>query len=272
MACAPEPNYHGRQLIRALKRLRDQAFLTQEEAGERLHLTLQKVSRFENGQLPGWHELEAMLDLYGVPSCDWNHYTELWEQAKKPGWWRTYRLKDSRYVRMEHEAAATYEFHLGHLPELLQTERYARDLLTHHAIPRSGKTITAELAVRMRRQDRLYTDKKLRLHTLLHEPTLHQGVDRAQLNRLAQHAQLPNVTLQIVPHTGNLHAGLLGSIILLSFDDPLEPDIAFTETLTGLHPTQDTSHTTPARRALDHLAATAMTPDDSLALIKKLAK
>jgi hypothetical protein len=270
MGCAPEPNYHGRQLIRALKRLRDQSFLTQEEAGARLHMTLQKMSRVENGQLPGWHELEAMLDLYGVPSCDWNHYTELWEQAKKPGWWRTYRLKDSRYVRMEHEASAKYEFQLGHLPALLQTERYARDQLTHHPIPRSKKTITAELEVRMRRQDRLYSDNKLNLHTLLHESTLHHGVDRAQLIRLAQQAELPNVTLQIVPNTGNLHAGLHGSIILLTFDDPLEPDILFTETLTGLHQTQDTDHTTPARRTLDHLATTAMTPDDSLTLIKKM--
>jgi transcriptional regulator with XRE-family HTH domain len=265
MGCAPEPNYHGRRLIRALKSLRDQACLTQEEAGEHLNFTLQKMSRFENGQLPGWHELQAMLDLYGLPTSEWPRYLELWEQARERGWWRKFGLKDPRYVRMEDEASAKYEFQLGHIPTLLQTERYARDLLT-----RAGRHVSSELPVRMHQQERLYSDNKLRLHTLVHEPALHQGVDRAQLVRLIRQAELPNVTLQVVSQR-LLHAGLHGSVILLSFDDPHEPDIAFTETLLGLHQTQQAKVTSAVRRTLDHLAATAMTPDDSLALLKAMA-
>jgi transcriptional regulator with XRE-family HTH domain len=267
MGCAPEPNYHGRQLIRSLKSLREQARLTQDEAAEYLNLTLQKISRFENGQVPGWHELDAMLDLYGVSSTECPPYFELWEKAKQPGWWRQFKLKDPRYVRMENEASSKYEFQLSCIPTLLQTDTYARELLS-----RTGKHVATELPVRMRLQERLYSDNKLRLHALVYEPALHHAVDQAQLRRLAKQAELPNVTLQIVPQSTRPHAGLHGSVILLSFDDPHEPDIAFTETLLGLNQTQAANTTMAVRRTLDHVASLAMPHDDSVALIHQLAR
>jgi transcriptional regulator with XRE-family HTH domain len=268
MSCAPEPNYYGRQLIRALKSLREQVWMTQQEAGDRLNITLQKLSRFENGQLPGWHELRAMLDLYGVLTDDWDEYLELWELAKKPGWWRKYNLKDPRYVRMEDEASIVYEVQMGYLPELLQTEEYARK--TFAMTPSSTRTINSEVGVRMRRQDRLTADRPLHLHTIVHEPVLSQEVDRAQLTHLLKHAQLPNVTLQVLPQTG-LHEGLRGALALLSFDDAKEPDIAFSRTSLGWSDTQDTERTADARRILDRLAGLALSGDDSLRLLMRLA-
>jgi transcriptional regulator with XRE-family HTH domain len=257
MACTPEPNYYGRQLVRRLRTLREQTGLTQQEAGNRLNLTLQKISRMENGQLPGWHELQAMLDLYGLPIDDWNDHLDLWRLAKEPGWWRKYRLKDPRYIRMEHEAATVYEFQLGYLPELLQTEQYAR--ATH---PRAS-----EVEIRMRRQDRLTADPPLRLHSIVHEPVLRQGVDRAQLVQLKQRAELPNVTLQVLPQDRGLHDGLRGALTVLSFDDRTEPDIAFTETVLGWSDTQNTERTAQVRRVLDQLASLSLSPADSAGLL-----
>lgn len=265
MACAPEPNYYGRQLIRGLKRLREHAFMSQEEAGRGLHMTLQKISRFENGQIPGWHELSAMLDLYGLPSSDWDEYLELWEKAKKPGWWRKYGLKDSRYVRMEHEAAVAYDFQVGYIPELLQTERYARETFAGTMV--SKKTVNSEVAVRMRRQDRLMSGTPIRLHAIVHEPVLSQGVDRAQLVRLTKQARLPNVTLQVLPQSHGLHQGLRGSLTLLSFDDRKEPDVAFSLSPLGWTDTQATERTAEVRRLLDRLAALALSPEESLELL-----
>jgi transcriptional regulator with XRE-family HTH domain len=266
MGCAPEPNYHGRQLIRRLKKLRELARLGQQEVADELNFTMQKLSRFENGQLPGWHELGAMLDLYGLPSSEWQPYLALWDKAKQPGWWRKFRLKDPRYVRMEHEASAKYEFQLGFIPTLLQTETYARLLLE-----RTGRPVSSELPVRMHLQKRLYSNDKLRLHALMHESTLHHGVDRAQRIRLIERAELPNVTLQVVPQSVQLHAGVGGSVILLSFDDAEEPDIAFAETPLGPIQTQDVQKTAAARRTLDTIAATALSHDASVALIRTIA-
>jgi transcriptional regulator with XRE-family HTH domain len=264
------PNYHGRQLLRELKRLRELAGLTQEDAGAELHLTLQKLSRIENGQLPGYHEMRAMLKLYGLERPEWEKYLDLWERARHRGWWRKFTLVDATYISMEQEAAVMTEFQVSRIPELLQTERYARAVYEHAVPRRTAKAIANNVAVRIRRQDRLFDDKPLKLHALLHEPTLRQGVDRVQLVQLVERAELPNVTIQLVPQSLGLHSGLDGSIILLAFDDPDEPQIAFTESVLGLSQSQDEEKTTAVGTMLRQLAKQAMSPADSLVAIKRL--
>jgi hypothetical protein len=41
-------NYHGRRLLRQLRELRLQAGLTQTQAGDRVRMEFQKLSRIEN--------------------------------------------------------------------------------------------------------------------------------------------------------------------------------------------------------------------------------
>ncbi|MET0237064.1 MAG: helix-turn-helix transcriptional regulator [Kibdelosporangium sp.] len=262
----PEPNYHGRQLQREIRKLREQARLTQQEAGERVHIEFRKLSRMERRQLPTYHELVMLLDAYGVLSSDYTPYLDLWELARKRGWWRDYQLKETRYIRMEDEADRKYEFQLGQIPTLLQTPEYAWSTF----LRTSKKTTRTLTEVRLRQQDRLTTEPQLNLHALIHAPVLRQCVDRAQLRHLADRADLPNVTLQIVPQQ-HIHDGLQGSIVLLSFEDQHEPDIAFAESLIGLQETQDPERTCTVRRVLDNLARTAMSPDDTRRTLKRLA-
>ncbi|ONI70463.1 hypothetical protein ALI144C_48335 [Actinosynnema sp. ALI-1.44] len=251
-------------MLRELKRLRELAGMTQDEAGRRLHMTLQKLSRIENGQLPGYHELRAMLRVYGLPRHDWEDPLALWELARKRGWWRDFGLKDSGYVCMEHEAEHLTEFQLGTLPALMQTEQYACASLKHTTDPQTA------VSIRLRRQQRLLGKNPLVLHSFVHEPVLHQGVDREQLRLLVDRAQLACVTLRIVPQTAGLHSGLDGSVMLLSFSDPHEPDIVFTESALGLAQTQDPGKTAVIRSRLDRLAEIALPPDDSLNTIRAL--
>jgi transcriptional regulator with XRE-family HTH domain len=268
MASTPEPNFHGRQLTRALRVLREQAGMTQDEAGGRLNMSLQKVSRLENGQLPGYHELLAILDLYGFPTSEWDQYVELWRRAKERGWWRKYGITDCRYLRMEDAASHAYEFQIGYLPELLQTEHYARTTFADETL--SNKTINGQVTARMTRQHRLTSRPQLHLHAIVHEPVLRQGVDREQLTHLIKQAQLPNVTFQVLPQAHGLHAGLRGSLSLLSFAGTHEPDIAFSAGALGCTDTQDNEETTAARRMLNRLAELALNPDETLELLAEL--
>ncbi|MET0233078.1 MAG: helix-turn-helix transcriptional regulator [Kibdelosporangium sp.] len=260
-----EPNYHGRQLLRELRKLRFQAGLSQQEAGERAHIDHSKLSRIEQQQVPTYHELVILLDVYGVLSCDLTPYFDLWELAKRRGWWREYTSADHSYLCMEDEADVKKEFQLGHLPTLLQTEKYARTALTTNS--RSTKTTDKLVALRMRQQQRLHAERTLSLHALVHEAVLRQSsVDRAQLTLLLQRAELSTVTIQIVPER-LLHEALQGSVILLSFDDPAEPDIAFADTPLGLAQTHDPRRTATITRTLDRLTSLAMSPADSCALL-----
>lgn len=259
------PNHRGRQLLRALKRLREQAGLTPAEAGTKLHLAPPKLARIENGQVPGYHETFAMLRTYGLDIDERAQYLTLWEQARERGWWRRFGLKDSSYVCMEQEATRMTEFQLGYLPELLQTERYARKCLARAA------DIDTRIEVRMRRQQRLLdADNPLVLHTLVHEPALRQGIDRPQLRQLIERARLPHVTLQVVPQSAGMHPGLAGSVTLLSFDDPDEPDFAFARTTLGTRQTQEEDQTTGVRDLLADITSVAMTPEESIDLMRTI--
>jgi transcriptional regulator with XRE-family HTH domain len=262
----PEPNYHGRQLQRKIKKLREQARLTQQEAGERVHIEFRKLSRMERRQLPSYHELVMLLDAYGVLSDDYAPYLKLWELAKRRGWWRDYQLKETRYIRMEDEADKKVEFQLGQIPTLLQTPDYAKSTFAR----RSSTTIKTLTEVRMRQQTRLTTDPVLTLHALIHAPVLHQGVPQKQLAHLLEQAELPNVTLQIVPKR-HLPEDLQSPVVLLSFNDPGEPDIAFTESLIGLQETQVQDRTRAIKTVLEDLANQALTPEDSHLYLKRLA-
>jgi transcriptional regulator with XRE-family HTH domain len=54
-----EPNYRTRQLGRTLRRLREAAGMSQEELGRPLRFSKSKMSRIEQGYIPGtttsWH-------------------------------------------------------------------------------------------------------------------------------------------------------------------------------------------------------------------------
>jgi transcriptional regulator with XRE-family HTH domain len=264
----PDPNYHGRKLLRQLKSLREQAGMTQTEAGQRAHIDFQKLSRIEQKQMPTYHELVILLDVYGVVSCDHYAYVELLELARIRGWWTAYGLQDARYVRMEDEASEKREFQFGLLPSLLQTAEYARSVFNNSGKLYSRKKVQNLVDVRMRQQDRLFSDQPLRLQAMVYEPTLRAGVDREQLLKVLELTELPNVSVQIVPETQRVMAGSCGSVVVLSFADRDEPDIAFTETILGLTEKQKAEDVSMVKRALNKLKLTALSPQESRDRIK----
>jgi transcriptional regulator with XRE-family HTH domain len=265
------PNYWGRLLLRELTRLRNESGLTQREVEKKLKFGMQKVSRFEGGgQLPIWHEVTAMLDLYGVITNDWKYFEELWDKAKVPGWWRAFGLTDPGYVGMEHEASNIQHFELGFIPGILQTKEYARATFDAAVPPKSAEAIEKGIAIRMRRQERLFGEKPLNLHVLIYEAALLSGgVDRAQLLRLIERAELPNVKLQIVPLSCGPHVGLLGTFSILSF--PIkDEELLWIEDLAGSHESWNPKKVATARLMFEDLANRALDEADSIELIRKL--
>lgn len=262
MAKPVPPNYYGRILVRDLARLREKSGLTQQQVSERMNFPLQKVSRIENGQIPSYHELPALLGVYGMDASDHGPYMELWAKARKRPWWKAYDLPDVRCVRMEDEAHRKVELQLIEVPVLLQTESYARDAIGGQ----NSSTVAAMVEFRMRRQLRLFTEPLLEYRALIHESVLARGVDQEQLARLIELAGLPNVTIQVVSQAP-VDLQLLSSVSLLSFDDLAEPDSAFSETALGLHESRCPGVTSRIKRLLDDAAQHATDLEHALAHI-----
>jgi hypothetical protein len=137
-------------------------------------------------------------------------------------------------VALEQDASKVRSFETMVLHGLLQTEDYARALLS--TVSTADNEATDRLVeLRMRRQDRLYTDEDpLNVHVILDEAVIHRPIGgaqvmREQLKRLLADAQRPNITVQVLPFSVGAHRSVGGSFVMLAFPDSDDNDLVYVE-------------------------------------------
>jgi hypothetical protein len=90
---------------------------------------------------------------------------------------------------------------------------------------------------------------------------------REQLNRLANVAELPNVTLQVLPSMVGAHAGMCGDFTIFSFSEPTDQDIVYLEHNAGdvyLDHKEQREQILRHAQAFDSLRSKALGPEESL--------
>jgi hypothetical protein len=234
-----------RMLVGAqLRRLRTEAGISPEQAGEAIRASEWKIYRLENGQV-GFKERDIvdLLSLYGVADQDEvASAVALALQANAPGWWHHYGDLLPHWFRayVDLESAATlirtYEGQL--VPGLLQTEDYLRAMIGGARPDTSPEEIQRRVALRLTRQTLLERADAPRLWAVVDEAALRRPVGgaevmRAQLERLIEAAKLPNVTLQILPLAVGAHPAMVGAFSILRFADRELPDVVYVEHLTN---------------------------------------
>ena len=264
-----------------LRRLREAAGVTAEQAGYEIRASRSKISRMENGRV-GFKDRDVadLLTLYGVTGGQTRaRMLELAQQASIPGWWAKYSdiLPDWFEMYLGLEAAAsvirTFEFQFVH--GLFQTEDYARavTVLGDKAAP--AQEIDRRVSLRMKRQDLLAGPDPPRVWSIMDEAALRRPVGgrvvmRSQLHRLAEVAALPQVTLQVVPFRHGGHAAAGGSFTILRFKEPDLPDVVYIEQLTSalyLEARKDVDH---YLEVMNRLSAEALTPARTARFIKEI--
>jgi transcriptional regulator with XRE-family HTH domain len=222
-----------------LKTLRNQHGWTAEQVGEQLRFSPSKMSRLETGHRgASARDINDLCDLYEVDDEQRQRLLQLASEGKQRAWWQPLGLPYYTYVGLEAEAASISDFGLGFIPGLLQTADYARAIL-QAAVPRwVPEIVDQRVEGRMARQQLLHADNAPDFEAVVDESVLHRvvgsrAVMRAQLERLLELAELPNVTLRVLPYeAGALPAGN-NKFILLSFASPDVSDVVFIEGLTG---------------------------------------
>jgi transcriptional regulator with XRE-family HTH domain len=268
-----------RILGRRLRRMREQAGLSIEEAAPPLDCSVSKLTRIEGArQGVDPHLARSMLDLYGVGGDRWAQTIELVREARKRPWWKQYGLGDDvGYVQFETDAALVQDFVPGYVPGLLQTREYARAVFTSGVVERSLDRLEAQLEVRMIRQRRLIdAENPLQLVAVVGEAALRNpiggpGVMRVQLAHIAEAAALPTVTFQVLSAHPGPHGALASGFTVLSFGDLDEPDLAYVEHALGAAHIEGAQEVLMARKKFDQLRTMAMRPADSLALLHEIA-
>lgn len=249
--------------------------MTQAEAAERLYFSTAKMIRIELGQVIDIHGFRAMLDLYGVVVPDWADYEDLHECALERGWWHNYGHDDRGFISIEADACLVRTFQSGYIPGLLQTRAYMTQVFTSARRPLEGVDLENAVTVRMRRQRRLFEEPILQLHAIIDESVLRRPVGlpnehREQLQHLIEQAELPNVTIQIVPLSIGAYPGQSGNLTIASFPDKGDADVSYVEHLLGSVHIERGPQADAASLIFNDIADRALDPQDSISLIERV--
>ncbi|WBB59081.1 helix-turn-helix transcriptional regulator [Streptomyces sp. WMMC500] len=201
-----------------LKFFRTKAGLTQEELADRMGYSPDHCASVEQGRRPAKGEFteraEDVVEAGGV-------LAELQDEvdfAQLPTFFRDLAV-------LEKEAVIRFSYDPLVIPGLLQTEEYARTLLSGAYPPIDEETVEKLLTARLARQSLLTRRKPMVTFAfLIEEATLQRMVGgrevmRVQLRRLLECAELLNVEVQIMPSSRAVHVGLDGHMVLLETAD-----------------------------------------------------
>jgi transcriptional regulator with XRE-family HTH domain len=276
------PTLRRRRLSAHLRELRAAAGLTAVDVDRRLDWTPGKLAKMERGvwQRPNPRDIRDLCELYGVDDeTRREKLITLARQGRERGWWHPYREMLSEryttYIGLEAEAASVLTFQSGMVPGLLQTPDYATAVIHGGAHELDPPEVEARVAVRRVRQELLTrSDDPVRLVAVLDEAVLHRNVggDQVMDEQLAQMhelAELPRVTVQVVPFAVGAHSGLGGPFTLLEFPEPQDPDAAYVENIAGELLIELPEDVAPFKVALRSLQAVALSPADSIAMIAR---
>jgi transcriptional regulator with XRE-family HTH domain len=273
------PTLRRRQLGQELRRLREAAGTTIDHVAERMECSASKVSRIETGQSGvSSREIRKILAAYEVVGPKGEELVEMAREAKQRGWWQLYgTVLTSAYVGLEAAAAELRSFEPLVIPGLLQTEEYARAMVLAGWPNMSNEEVEQRIRVRMKRQSLLYQDDPLQLSIILDEAALRRpvgGIDamRRQLDKLRGAAELPHVTLQVLPLSAGAHGGMDGAFTILLFEELANQNLVFAANGAGGLFLEKDDEIERYASIFAGLQSDALSPRRSIEMIANLAK
>jgi hypothetical protein len=237
-----------------------------------------KISHMETGryrQSP--EDVAALMGFYGATQTEIDRVVSLAGRDDDSTWWAPFGdvVPDwlQTFVGLERLADQEFTYEQIAVPGLLQTEEYAAALTT--ASPRvrpdrAGRFVT----FRLNRQHRLADERApLELTAVIEESGLRRPVGssevrRAQYEFLLELAERPNITIQVLPSSLAVHAGLQGRFTFLTFAGVRS--IGFVEMQEGGVYIQDDAQVDAYRLTAESLSREALDRHGSAALITSL--
>lgn len=264
-----------------LRRLREGAGITRDEAGSALRGSSSKISRMELGRVSfKTRDVADLLTLYGITDeREHERVLALARQANRPGWWHTYNdlLPDwfESYVGLEEAAARIRTYEVQFIPGLLQTAGYARAVTARGYPGAASDDIERRVHLRMTRGQMLTRPDPPRFWAVIDEAALRRPIGgrevlRGQLEHIMEAAKLPNITVQVVPFGLGGHPAEGGAFTLLRFPQPDLPDIVYLEQLTGALYLDQRTEIDLYTQAMEQLCVEAATPNASAELITEI--
>lgn len=276
------PPVRRRLLGAALRRFREGAGYSLDDAARILECDRSKISRIETGQR-GIRpiELRELLDEYGVEPDRRDALLTVARQTRQAGWWQSYShvLSDAYqdFISLEASASTIWTYEAQLVPGLLQTEDYARAIAAASLFGESQDEREQFVQARLRRQQVLTRDNPLQFWAILSEGALRQLVGNREIMQ-AQLAQLievsnerANVTLQVLPFAAGAHAATSGPFVIMKFPEAPDLGVVYLEGQTGGIYLESADEVARYTLVCEHLRASALSTVATVRLIEEVA-
>ncbi|RXS64990.1 XRE family transcriptional regulator [Streptomyces sp. TM32] len=229
----------------------DRTYLHRLETGERL------------SKLPVMETLDQVYATGGL-------LVRLWKLARLDAFKDKYRL----FMQLEAKAVIMQKYEVV-VPGLLQTEEFARVVLSSAPTPISSDELEEAVAARLGRQELLRRDPPPSVRIILDEsalrrPALDPKVWHEQLTRIADAAEAPNMAIQVLPFSAGVHDLMGGSLSLLWMPDG--SSVAYREGNRSGELIEEAAEVTRFRLSYDRLRDMALSLRESAAFIGQLVE
>jgi hypothetical protein len=177
------------------------------------------------------------------------------------------------FVDEEQRAISISSFENQVVPGLLQTEAYMRALYDYRVPILNPEEASVQIAARLERQEILQRKVPPTASFILSEAVLRDQlggpeVYREQLRHLRACADIPGITIQVLPLGLEGHAGLAGPFVLL--ETPDHQHLAYTETQRGSQLIHDPDEVSSLAAKYAMLRSQALSPEESKGLLEQL--
>jgi len=261
---------HGTGVVavfgRQLKRFRVRAGIERRDLGAATGYAPSTIAAFEQGRrIPPDQfidKADEVLDAGGI-------LREMKEEVRKAQYPAFFR--DA--AKLEAQAIELHAYDAQVVNGLLQTEDYARAVLSMRRPALDEETVEQQVTARIARQELFTRGSGLLMSFVIEEVVLRRpiggvGVLRGQLEQLLLIGQKRNVEVQVMPIKREEHAGLNGPFKLIETSEGRR--IAYTEAQKGGKLYTGRKVVRELEAKYGSIRAQALTPSESMAFIERL--
>jgi hypothetical protein len=246
-----------------LRAHREKAELRLTDLAPKLYLSSAMVGAIERGTRAATRGTAELCDeFFSMPGT----FVRLWKMAAR----HAVRSSVTPYYDLEAQAVRIHKWELRCVPGLLQTEDYARAIMST-GIPRDADDILEEdVKLRIGRQGILTRENPPLVWFIIDESVLYRpyGDMQDQIRRIIEIATLPNVVIQVLPYVMNDHPGLNGPLTILEFAD--SSPVAYAEGWGSGRLIENPPNVSTYMAWYDLIRASAYSRADSLDIIKRI--
>ncbi len=262
----------------AVRDLREAAQgVRREDLARVLGCDLSKISRIENGKgsLTAL-EVDALGRLFALGPDQLEQLRGLARDSRRRS---TYRVSDwaMKFAGLEQAADAVRTYETELVPGLLQHPDYTRAVTLAADPTRPPAEVDRLVAGRAERQAVLTGDDPPHLIAVINEAVIRRPVGgatamAAQLGRLVELTELPNVEVHVLPFAVGAHPAMGSSFVVLELPDPFDVRIVYLEDLTTAHYLDHPAQVAGYSLTFERLLGSALGPAETVGLINRVRR